>query len=70
MNSDFVVLVSWIRKEDMELLKSAVRLNRDTSLGQNYRYWKEDDISKKWAEIFDFDDEVEILEIEEIFDIR
>ena len=53
MDSNFVVLVSWIRKEDMELLKSAVRLNRDSSLGQNYMYWKEDDISKKWAEIFD-----------------
>lgn len=70
MNNDFVVLVSWIRKEDMELLKSAVTLNRDTKLGQNYMYWKEDDISTLWSEIFGHDEEVEILAIEEIFDIR
>ena len=70
MNSELCVLVQWVRREDMILLKSVVRLNRDTKLGQNYMYWKEDDIASEWAEIFDNDDEVEILSIEEIFDIR
>lgn len=70
MNSDLIVLVTWVRREDMQLLKSAVRLNRDTSLGQNYMFWKEADVASKWAKIFDHDEQVEILAVEEIFDIR
>jgi len=68
MGSTLNVLVQWIRRKDMMLLKSVVRLNRDTKLGQNYMYWKEDDIASEWAEIFE--DEAEILSVEDIFDIR
>lgn len=70
MNNDLTVLVSWIRISDMQLLKSAVVLNRDTKLGQNYMYWNEEDIKELWSAIFDFDSEVRILEIEEIIDLR
>ena len=70
MNNDLIVLVSWIRISDMQLLKSAVVLNRDTKLGQNYMYWNEEDIKELWSAIFDFDSEVRILEIEEITDLR
>ena len=70
MNSELCVLVQWIRREDIQLFKSVVRLNRDTKLGQNYMYWKEPDIASEWAEIFDYDSEVEILSVEEILDIR
>ncbi len=70
MNSDLIVLVSWIRISDMQLLKSAVVLNRDTKLRQNYMYWNEEDIKELWSAIFDFDSEVRILEIEEITDLR
>lgn len=54
----------------MQLLKSAVVLNRDAKLGQNYMYWNEEDIKELWSAIFDFDNEVRILEIEEITDLR
>lgn len=70
MDSNLIVLVSWIRISDMQLLKSAVVLNRDTKLGQNYMYWYEEDIKELWSAIFDFDNEVRILEIEEITDLR
>lgn len=70
MNNDLIVLVSWIRISDMQLLKSAVVLNRDTKLGQNYMYWNEEDIKELWSAIFDFDSEIRILEIEEITDLR
>lgn len=70
MNNDLIVLVSWIRISDMQLLKSAVVLSRDTVLGQNYMYWNEEDIKELWSAIFDFDSEVRILEIEEITDLR
>jgi len=70
MNNDLIVLVSWIRISDIQLLKSAVVLNRDTKLGQNYMYWNEEDIKELWSAIFDFDSEVRILEIEEITDLR
>jgi hypothetical protein len=70
MNSEFVVLVTWINLQEMEMFKSAVKLNRDSELGQNYMYWGEEDISKLWAVKFDYDDNVKILAIEEIFDIR
>jgi hypothetical protein len=29
-------------------------------------YWNEDDIAKEYAEIFDFDEEVVILKVEEL----
>ena len=70
MNSDLIVLVSWIKISDMQILKSAVILNRDTELGQNYMYWNEEDTKELWSAIFDFDNEVRILEIEEITDLR
>ena len=70
MNSDLYILVTWIRKEDMELLKTVIRLNRDTTLGQNYMYWNEENIAELYTEIFDFDEEVVILAVEEIEGVR
>ena len=70
MNSDFIVLVTWLRGSEMDLFKSAVRLDRDTQLGQNYKYWNEDEVKSLWREKFDLDEEVHILAIEEIEDIR
>ena len=70
MGSDFVVLVTWVRTSDMELRKTAVKMSRDTLLGQNYQYWNEEDVAKQYAELFDFDEEVKILAVEEIEGVR
>ncbi len=70
MNSEFYVLVTWVRKEDMQLTKSVMQLSRDTELGQGYEYWGEDNIAKLYAERFHFDEEVVILATEEIEGIR
>jgi len=70
MNSELVVLVTWLRKEDMVLNKSAVVLNRDSKLGQNYMYWGEPEIAKRWLALFNYDEEVQILAVEELTDIR
>jgi len=70
MEKYFYILISWVRKEDMQLLKSVAELDNDTTMGQNYMYWKEDDIAKYYAELFDFDEEVEILAVERIEGLR
>jgi hypothetical protein len=44
--------------------------NRDTKFGQNYMFWNEDNIAKEYAEIFDFDEEVVILKVEELDGIK
>ena len=66
MSSDLWLLITMVRKEDMQLLRYVHPTNRDTKFGQNYMYWNEDDIAKEYAEIFDFDKEVVILKVEEL----
>ena len=66
MSSDLWLLITMVRKEDMQLLRYVHSTNRDTNFGQNYMYWNEDDIAKEYAEIFDFDEEVVILKVEEL----
>ena len=66
MSSDLWLLITIIRKEDMQLLSYVYQSNRDTKFGQNYMFWNEDNIAKEYAEIFDFDEEVVILKVEEL----
>ena len=66
MSSDLWLLITMVRKEDMQLLKYVHQSNRDTKFGQNYMFWNEDNIAKEYAEIFDFDEEVVILKVEEL----
>ena len=66
MSSDLWLLITMVRKEDMQLLRYVHQSNRDTNFGQNYMYWNEDNIAKEYAEIFDFDEEVVILKVEEL----
>jgi hypothetical protein len=54
----------------MQLLRYVHHANRDTKFGQNYMYWNEDNIAKEYAEIFDFDEEVVILKVEELDGIK
>lgn len=70
MSSDLWLLITIIRKEDMQLLKYVHQSNRDTKFGQNYMFWNEDNIAKEYAEIFDFDEEVVILKVEELDGIK
>lgn len=66
MNSELWLLITIVRKEDMELLRYVHKTDRNCKLGQNYEYWGEDDIALIYAEIFDYDEEVVILKVEEI----
>lgn len=70
MSSDLWLLITIIRKEDMQLLRYVHHANRDTKFGQNYMFWNEDNIAKEYAEIFDFDEEVVILKVEELDGIK
>ena len=70
MSSEFYILVTWLRKEDMQLMKSVIHMNRDTSFGQNYMYWNDVIISQEYASHFAFDEEVVILAVEEIDGLR
>ena len=70
MSSDLWLLITIIRKEDMQLLRYVHQSNRDTKFGQNYMFWNEDNIAKEYAEIFDFDEEVVILKVEELDGIK
>ena len=70
MSSDLWLLITIIRKEDMQLLRYVHHTSRDTKLGQNYMYWNEDEIEKEYDYIFDFDEEVVILKVEELDGIK
>lgn len=66
MDSDLWLLITIVRKKDMDMLRYVHNINRDTFLGQNFKYWNEEDVAKEYAEIFDFDEEVVILNVEEL----
>ena len=70
MSSELWILITLVRREDMDLLQYVHCLNVDTKFGQNYMYWREDDIAKVYAELFDFDEEVEILKVETINGVK
>jgi len=70
MNDDLFLLITIVRKEDMELLRYVHSTKLNSELGQNYKYWCEEDIANIYAEIFDFDNEVVILNVEEIDGIK
>jgi len=66
MSDDLYLIISFVRKEDMRLLKYFLKTKSDTYLGQNYMYWGEEDVAKEYAALFDYDEEVNILAVEEI----
>jgi hypothetical protein len=70
MNNDLWLLITIVRKEDMEMLRYVHNTNRDTYLGQNYQYWNETDVAKEYLEIFDFDEDVVVLNVEELNGVR
>jgi len=43
MSNDLLLIITFVRKEDMELLKYFLQTKRDTFLGQNYMYRGEED---------------------------
>ncbi len=70
MGSDLWLLITIVRKEDMEMLRYVHNTNRDTFLGQNFKYWNDEEVAKEYAEIFDYDEEVVILTVEEIDGVK
>lgn len=70
MSNDLWLLITIVRREDMDLLRFVHNTNRDTFLGQNYMYWNETEVSKIYRELFDFDSEVFILNVEELDGVK
>ena len=66
MNDDLYLLITIVRKKDMDLLKYVYKCKLNTEFSQNYMYWNEPDIKQIYSEIFDFDEDVVILAVEEI----
>lgn len=70
MNDDLYLLITIVRKEDMDLLKYVHKCKLNTEFGQNYMYWNEPSIKQIYSEIFDFDEDVVVLAVEEIDGIK
>lgn len=66
MTDDLYLLITIVRKCDMQMLRYMHKCKTNDHFGQNYMYWNEEDISSIYKEIFDFDEEVVILNVETI----
>ena len=70
MSDDLYLLITIVRKCDMEMLRYMHQCKTHDYFGQNYMYWNEEDIASIYKEIFDFDEEVVILNVEEIDGVK
>lgn len=70
MSNDLYLLITMLRKEDMELRTYFHQCKNDTYFGQNYMYWGEEDVYKLYLELFDNDKEVVILKVEKINGVK
>lgn len=70
MTDDLYLLITIVRKCDMQMLKYMHQCKTNDYFGQNYMYWNEEDIASIYKEIFDFDEEVVILNVEEIDGVK
>ena len=70
MNDDLFLLITIVRKEDMELLQYVYKTSLNTPLGQNYMYWGEPEIAMIYQEIFNHDDQVVIMKVKTIDGIK
>lgn len=70
MTDDLYLLITIVRKCDMQMLRYMHQCKTNGYFGQNYMYWNEEDIASIYKEIFDFDEEVVILNVEEIDGVK
>lgn len=70
MSDDLYLLITIVRKCDMDMLKYVHKCNSNDYFGQNYMYWNEEDVASIYKEIFDFDEEVVILNVETIDGVK
>ena len=70
MSDDLYLLITIVRKCDMNMLRYAHKCKTNDYFGKNYMYWNEEDIASIYKEIFDFDEEVVILNVEEIDGVK
>ena len=70
MSDDLYLLITIVRKCDMQMLRYMHQCKSSEYFGQNYMYWNEEDIASIYKEIFDFDEEVVILNVETIDGVK
>ena len=70
MSDDLYLLITIVRKCDMEMLRYMHQCKTNDYFGKNYMYWNEKDIASIYKEIFYFDEEVVILNVEEIDGVK
>ena len=70
MTDDLYLLITIVRKCDMQMLRYMHQCKINEYLGQNYMYWNEEDVASIYKEIFDLDEEVVILNVEEINGVK
>ena len=70
MSDDLYLLITIVRKCDMQMLRYIHQCKANDYFGQNYMYWNEEDTASIYKEIFDFDEEVVILNVEEIDGVK
>lgn len=44
MDDNLTILVTYINRETLEMFKYVMKLKRDTLLGQNFKFYREEDI--------------------------
>lgn len=70
MTDDLYLLITIVRKCDMQMLRYMHKCKNNDYFGKNYMYWNEEDFASIYKEIFDFDEEVVILNVEEIDGVK
>ncbi len=65
MDDNLTILVTYINKETLEMFKYAMKLKRDTPLGQNFKFYREEDVIPLFPKPDNYKDLV-VINVEEI----
>jgi hypothetical protein len=65
MDDNLTILVTYVNKYTFETFKYVVKLKTDTALGQNYRYYREEDVISLFPKPNN-DENLVVINVEEI----
>ena len=66
MDDNLTIMVTYINKKTLEMFKYTVRAKRDTPLGQNFEYFREEDVIPLFPKPKKDDENLVIINVEEI----
>lgn len=65
MDENLTILVTYIEKKTFAIYKYTMKLKRDTPLGRNYKYFREEDVMPLFPKPNN-DEDLVIINVEEI----